>query len=131
MTDARFSADELALLRSVLGHIVVRRRTGEVGILHGLDRFVSTHVCLKTKDQDVLDAASAKLGLANMNGATVSPITDTCSASSTSRTARKSRASRATSTRDSPGNCTKVTASATSAASAWAFGPRTAMATGV
>jgi hypothetical protein len=39
--------------------------------------------------------------------------------------ARKSRASRATSTRGSPGKTAKVTVSATSAASAWAFGPRT------
>jgi len=31
----------------------------------------------------------------------------------------------------SPGNCTKVTVSATSAASAWALGPRTAITTGV
>ena len=40
-----------------------------------------------------------------MNGATVSPITGTWSASSTSRMARKSRASRATSTRGSSGIC--------------------------
>jgi hypothetical protein len=66
-----------------------------------------------------------------MNGATVSPITGTWSASSTSRMARKSRASRTTSGRGSPGNSAKVTVSATSTASAWAFGPRTAITTGV
>jgi len=65
MADARLSPDELALLRAVLGQIVVRRRTGEVGILHGLERFVSTNLCLKKKDQAVLDTAAAKLGLAS------------------------------------------------------------------
>ncbi len=45
--------------------------------------------------------------------------------------ARKSRTSRVTSTRDSSGSSAKVTVSARSAASAWAFGPRTAITTGV
>jgi hypothetical protein len=63
MSDTKLSPEELQVLRAVLVPLVIKSRTREVGILHGMDRFVSTQVILKKKDLDVLDAAAKKLGL--------------------------------------------------------------------
>ena len=66
-----------------------------------------------------------------MNGETVSPTTGMCIESSTSRLVWKSRTRCTTAARGSSGAMAKVTVSAISAASARAFGPITAIATGV
>ena len=69
--------------------------------------------------QSLYGAQCDRVGVGRgMNGATASPTTGTWSASSTSRRARKSRASWAISMPGSSGIATKVTVSATSAASA-------------
>src|SRR5205085_1231233 len=65
MTDVKLSPEELAVLRSVLGAIVVKTRTGEVGVTHGMDRFVSSMVILRRRERDALDSALKKLGLGN------------------------------------------------------------------
>jgi hypothetical protein len=36
-------------IRAVLGAVTIRRRTGELGITHGLERFVSTHVVVERR----------------------------------------------------------------------------------
>jgi len=51
-----------ALARAVR-HFVVRSRTGELGITHGADRFVSTNDCFKKADLDLLESALKKLGM--------------------------------------------------------------------
>ena len=66
-----------------------------------------------------------------MNGETRSPTTGMCIDSSTSRVVWKSRIRSSTEARGSFGVIAKVTVSATSAASARAFGPVTAIATRV
>ena len=63
MSDTQLSSEELQILRAALAPLVVKIRTGELGILHGMERFVSTQVILKKKDLDVLDSAAKKLGL--------------------------------------------------------------------
>jgi hypothetical protein len=63
MSDTKLSPEELQVLRAVLAPLVVKSRTGELGILHGMDRFVSTQVILKKKDLGALDAVAKKLGL--------------------------------------------------------------------
>jgi hypothetical protein len=63
MSDTKLSSEELQILRAALAPLVVKIRTGELGILHGMERFVSTKVILKKKDLDVLDSAAKKLGL--------------------------------------------------------------------
>jgi hypothetical protein len=63
MTEVMLTPDEAAILRAVLSQIVIRDRTGEVGILHGLERFVSTQLILNKQDRDILILAAKKLGL--------------------------------------------------------------------
>ncbi|HEY8668315.1 MAG TPA: hypothetical protein VIL86_16820 [Tepidisphaeraceae bacterium] len=63
MPSPTLNDDEISALRTVLSQLVIRERTGEVGILHGLDRFVSTNVCLKKPQRAALDSALRKLGL--------------------------------------------------------------------
>jgi hypothetical protein len=58
--------DELRELRSLLSLIYVRERTGEIGILHGLDRFVSTQVCKKKSEVAALDALARRCGLSGI-----------------------------------------------------------------
>ena len=59
----KLSSEEVQILRAVFAPMVIRSRTGELGILHGIDRFVSTQVILKKKDLDVLDSVAKKIGL--------------------------------------------------------------------
>jgi F0F1-type ATP synthase epsilon subunit len=63
MSETKLSSEELQVLRAVIAPIVVKSRTGELGILHGMGRFVSTQVILKKKDLDVLDSVAKKIGL--------------------------------------------------------------------
>jgi hypothetical protein len=63
--EAKLTADEAAVLTTVLATLVVRPRTGEIGMVHGAERFVSTHISLKKVERDALDRAARKLGLTN------------------------------------------------------------------
>ena len=47
MAEIKLSDDEIAVLRVVLRAVVIKSRTGELGIVHGMDRFVSTQQILK------------------------------------------------------------------------------------
>ena len=62
MSNTTLSADEAAVLAAVLSRLAIRTRTGEVGVLHGLDRFVSTQLCLKKQELGSLASAATKLG---------------------------------------------------------------------
>jgi hypothetical protein len=64
--EARLTADEAAALGAALHALAVRTRTSEVGLVHGLDRFVSGRVILKRREIDLLDAAARKLGLSGI-----------------------------------------------------------------
>ena len=50
-------------LRKVLAAVAVRDRTGEVGVLHGLDRFVSAQVILKGDERAYLNALAGTRGI--------------------------------------------------------------------
>lgn len=63
--DLKLSPDEAALLKWVLSQLVVKRRTGEVGIIHGMDRFVSTNRSFRRPDLATLDSVAQKAGLAS------------------------------------------------------------------
>jgi hypothetical protein len=63
MADVKLSTDELEMLRVALTPLVIKIRTGELGIVHGMERFVSTHICLKKRELELLDAAAKKLGV--------------------------------------------------------------------
>jgi len=55
--------DEAELVRLILSKVVVEKRTGQVGIVHGADRFVSTQLVLKKDGRALLDRVARKLGL--------------------------------------------------------------------
>ena len=63
MSKVVLTAEEIDVLRAALVHFVVKDRTGELGILHGMDRFVSTHTCLRKAERQTLETAFRKLGL--------------------------------------------------------------------
>lgn len=63
MAETKFTAEETEVLRAVLSVMVIKRRTGELGIMHGAERFVSTQRSLKKADREALDAAARRLGL--------------------------------------------------------------------
>ena len=63
MSQVIFNDSESKALARAIRHIVVRSRTGEIGITHGADRFVSTNDCFKKADIDQLESAFNKLGI--------------------------------------------------------------------
>ena len=63
VTEVRLRDEEAKALRAALASLCVKSRTGEVGIMHGADRFVSTQRVLKKPELESLDAAARKLGL--------------------------------------------------------------------
>ncbi|MDM3871484.1 hypothetical protein QSV34_08960 [Porticoccus sp. W117] len=62
MADA-FTEEERAALKAVLSQLVIQKRTGQVGIVHGANRFISTHICCKKSEKAVLHSVFKKLGL--------------------------------------------------------------------
>ena len=67
VSEVRLTSEELEVLRRVLRACAIRRRTGEIGVVHGMNRFVSTHQVLRQQQRDTLNAVARKLGL---NGVT-------------------------------------------------------------
>jgi F0F1-type ATP synthase epsilon subunit len=61
--EIKLTSDEASALKNALSGFVIRTRTGELGILHGMDRFVSTHRCLGKAERNVLDQACRKIGM--------------------------------------------------------------------
>lgn len=67
MAEVKLNPEEVAVLRSALSKFAIRGRTGELSVLHGLDRFVSAQLVLKKSDRDTLNGIAAKLGLCSIN----------------------------------------------------------------
>ena len=84
-----------------------------------------------TNSESAARSAAGSVSERAVNGDTASPTTGTWSASSKSRIARNSAAIRMIPARESSGIVMNVPVSARSTASARAFGPRTAITTGV
>lgn len=57
---------EVEILKVILREFVVKARTGELGILHGADRFISTNICLKKQHRNELKNLYIKLGIQNL-----------------------------------------------------------------
>ena len=66
MSEIKLSSDEAQALRAAPSMLVVRDRTGELGVLHGMERFVSTQRTFTKAERAALDAAARKLGLSGM-----------------------------------------------------------------
>lgn len=57
-----FDNSELEILKVILREFVIKDRTGELGILHGANRFISTNICLKKQHRKDLKELFSKLG---------------------------------------------------------------------
>ena len=64
MAEITLADEEIEVLRLVLRVLAIKSRTGQVGIVHGADRFVATQQILKKGQRDTLDTVAKKLGLA-------------------------------------------------------------------
>jgi len=63
MSETKLTHDQAQAVRTVLSFLVVRDRTGELGLLHGADRFVSNQRIFKKPEREVLNSLAKKLGL--------------------------------------------------------------------
>jgi hypothetical protein len=63
MVELKLTPEEATALQRVLQAVAIRERTGEIGVIHGLERFVSTQVTLKRHDLELLDSIARKVGL--------------------------------------------------------------------
>jgi hypothetical protein len=63
MPDVKLTSEEAEAVRAALSTLVVKNRSGELGIMHGADRFVSAQRIFRKKDREILDVAARKLGL--------------------------------------------------------------------
>ena len=61
--DIKLNDQEIAILRALLTELTIRKRTGELGIMHGMERFVSTNVTFKKLHLEILDQIVRKIGL--------------------------------------------------------------------
>ena len=62
----KLTSDEAQAIKAILSQIVIRGRTGEVGIMHGADRFVSTNLCLRKYQIEILQSAAKAVGLSKV-----------------------------------------------------------------
>jgi hypothetical protein len=64
--DKQLASDESDVLKTILSALIVNNRTGEVGFIHGFNRFVGTKVILKKAQIGTLNSARLKFGLSEM-----------------------------------------------------------------
>jgi hypothetical protein len=64
--EIKLNSDEIEILKRVISPLMVQKRSGQVGILHGMDRFVSTNVSLKESQKEILEGVFKKLGLSGI-----------------------------------------------------------------
>jgi hypothetical protein len=65
MAEIKITADEVQALRAMLSCLVLRDRTGELGLLHGLDRFVSSKRVFTKPERAIIQSVAKKLGLSS------------------------------------------------------------------
>jgi len=63
--EVRLTEEEKEVLKWILEEIVIKDRTGSIGIMHGADRFVSMSFTMRKPTRIVLNSVYRKLGLAN------------------------------------------------------------------
>lgn len=64
--ETKLSDNEIDVLRKILTYIVLKSRTGEIGIMHGANRFVSTNNILKKEEIGSLERLLTKIGLSGL-----------------------------------------------------------------
>ena len=60
--EIKLSDSEIEVLKIIMSQLAIKGRTGEVGIMHGSDRFVSTQVILKKDAVLSLQQVAKKMG---------------------------------------------------------------------
>jgi hypothetical protein len=65
MAELKLTDDETQALKAILSCLVLRDRTGELGLLHGADRFVSTHRTITKPERAVIQSVTKKLGMSS------------------------------------------------------------------
>jgi hypothetical protein len=63
MTEIKLTSDEVFVLKAILSKLAIKSRTGEIGITHGMDRFVSSQLILKKPERELLTSLGKRLGL--------------------------------------------------------------------
>ena len=63
--EIKLNKAESEILKVMLSQIKIKKRTGKIGITHGMNRFVSTNVILKKDHVKTLDDLARKTGLNN------------------------------------------------------------------
>jgi hypothetical protein len=63
MTELKLTEDEAQALKAILSCLVLRDRTGELGLLHGADRFVSSQRTFTKPERTVIQSLAKKAGL--------------------------------------------------------------------
>lgn len=61
--EVKLTEDEIEVLKLALSEVVIQNRTGQIGILHGANRFVSMNIALKKQGRNALGSAYKKLGI--------------------------------------------------------------------
>jgi hypothetical protein len=63
MPEVKLTPEEAEVLRAAVSTLVVKNRSGELGIMHGANRFIATQRIFRKPERELLDAAARKLGL--------------------------------------------------------------------
>ena len=63
MAELKLTEDETQALKAILSCLAVRDRTGELGLLHGADRFVSSQRTFTKPERLVIQSLAKKAGL--------------------------------------------------------------------
>lgn len=61
--DIKISESEKEILKVILSQITIKKGTGELGIMHGMDRFVSTNLIFKKGGVETLEQLAKKFGI--------------------------------------------------------------------
>ncbi|WP_394751090.1 hypothetical protein [Spongiimicrobium salis] len=59
----KLDTEEKQLIERLLSIIAIKSRTGEIGVVHGADRFVSSQLILKKADFQKLESGIKKMGI--------------------------------------------------------------------
>ena len=65
--EVKFDNNEIEILRKILSQVAIKKRTGELGIVHGMNRFVSTNTVFRKEQIDILDKVAKNSGLRDIN----------------------------------------------------------------
>ena len=63
MNEIKLTPEEVQALRAALQSLVIRHRTGELGIIHGADRFVGTTRSFSKIERAHLDSLARRVGI--------------------------------------------------------------------